>query len=348
MKLLPPDLFTTPERAREFFKQESFSGIKAELEALTEPPKESKAPFYILSCDGGALKGAIAAELLMLAEKYIGHNINTHFKMFAGSSTGSIIATALACGISTKELVNLYTRVGPVIFKKEKYTSIDAIKKLTRILRDSVYSNDTLAKHLNFVLKDITFANVKDYLVIPYANLSSFEASCFTNTDQSANNVRVADAVLCSCAAPILFRPVELDGKLMCDGGMFANNPALIAVMRAHKDLNIPFERIKVLSLGCGHCATPYKIKPDMTWGILGDWEGMKLVDSLFYIQHNHTNNLVKELIGKENFFDLECETKKVYNLDNPNEIIDMELEADAYYAHIHYDLMEFLGIKRK
>lgn len=300
-------------------------------------------PFYILSCDGGALKGAISAELLFLMEKYLGSGISSHFNMFAGTSTGSIIATALACGISAKQLVNLYTRIGPQIFKKNKFVSIDAIQKLTRVLRDSAYDNAVLDKHLSVILKDIKFKDIKSYLVIPYANLSTYEATYFTNTNNDSLNIKLADAVSSSCAAPILLRPVELNEQLLCDGGIFANNPTLIAVLRANKDLGIPFEDIRVVSLGTGHCNKTYQLKPNMTWGLLGDWEGMKFLDFFFYIHRQYTNNVVKELIGKENLFDFECETKRVYNLDNANEIVDMELDADAYYSRVHYELMKFL-----
>jgi uncharacterized protein len=68
----------------------------------------SKPSLIILSCDGGGVRGLITAMLL--------HDLDPAFlqkvSLFAGTSTGSIIALGLAAGISTQQLVTLYSSMG--------------------------------------------------------------------------------------------------------------------------------------------------------------------------------------------------------------------------------------------
>lgn len=61
-------------------------------------------PFIILSCDGGGVRGLITALLL--------HDLNPAFlqkvSLFAGTSTGSIIALGLAAGLPIEKILHLY------------------------------------------------------------------------------------------------------------------------------------------------------------------------------------------------------------------------------------------------
>ena len=64
----------------------------------------SQPRFIILSCDGGGIRGVITALLL--------HDLDPAFlqkvSLFAGTSTGSIIALGLAAGVSIEQIVQLY------------------------------------------------------------------------------------------------------------------------------------------------------------------------------------------------------------------------------------------------
>ena len=69
------------------------------------------------------------------------------------------------------------------------------------------------------------------------------------------------DVALSSASAPVYFPPhsFEFNNKFgsgnnvnMIDGGIFANNPALIGILEAADKLNINFSDIKVVSIGTG------------------------------------------------------------------------------------------------
>ena len=61
-------------------------------------------PFIILSCDGGGLRGLITAKLLQSLDPTFLQSVS----LFAGTSTGSIIAMGLAAGVPIGTIVSLY------------------------------------------------------------------------------------------------------------------------------------------------------------------------------------------------------------------------------------------------
>jgi predicted acylesterase/phospholipase RssA len=64
----------------------------------------AKPKFIILSCDGGGVRGLITAMLLESLDAKFLQNVS----LFAGTSTGSIIALGLAAGVPIKQIVELY------------------------------------------------------------------------------------------------------------------------------------------------------------------------------------------------------------------------------------------------
>jgi hypothetical protein len=61
--------------------------------------------YRILACDGGGIFGVITAKLLQSLDRSVLDNID----LFAGTSTGSIIALGLASGVSIDTILDLYS-----------------------------------------------------------------------------------------------------------------------------------------------------------------------------------------------------------------------------------------------
>ena len=61
--------------------------------------------YRILSCDGGGIRGVITAKLLQALDPSVIKNID----LFAGTSTGSIIALGLASGVPIDTILELYS-----------------------------------------------------------------------------------------------------------------------------------------------------------------------------------------------------------------------------------------------
>ena len=65
-------------------------------------------PKFLLSLDGGGLRGIIPAMVLAKLEAQTGRPAGETFAFIAGTSTGAIIAAGLAAGVPASEIVRLY------------------------------------------------------------------------------------------------------------------------------------------------------------------------------------------------------------------------------------------------
>src|SRR5512144_1932215 len=74
-------------------------------EKQEEVPTMTEASYKILACDGGGIFGVITAKLLQSLDRSVLDNID----LFAGNSTGSIIALGLASGVSIDTIFDLYS-----------------------------------------------------------------------------------------------------------------------------------------------------------------------------------------------------------------------------------------------
>src|SRR3546814_15842338 len=59
-------------------------------------------------------------------------------------------------------------------------------------------------------------------------------------------------AALATAAAPVYFRPLREGGYTFVDGGIWANNPTMLAVIEALTAFDVGRDPIDVLSIGCG------------------------------------------------------------------------------------------------
>ena len=61
-----------------------------------------------------------------------------------------------------------------------------------------------------------------------------------------------------TAAAPTFFRPLQDGGYTFVDGGVWANNPIMVALVDALSCFDVHPERVRILSLGCGD--DPYAV----------------------------------------------------------------------------------------
>ena len=75
----------------------------------------ARSNYLILSCDGGGIRGLVPALLLQQLDQEL--NFLSRVDLFAGTSTGGVIATGLASEVSISSIVNIYMTKGAEIFK---------------------------------------------------------------------------------------------------------------------------------------------------------------------------------------------------------------------------------------
>ena len=316
--------------------------------------------FYILSIDGGGLRGVFAAHILARMEKEFGLSWKGTFKLFAGTSTGSILAAGLACGLKANELLDFYKNHGHAIFKPRKRAWLDPWKLVT-----SRYSNDALKRLLEEKLGDVRLGQVTSPLIIPSVDISNGKVHVFKSRYSDAfcrdPEVRVSDAVLASCSAPTFFNPHVVDTYQLADGGLWANNPSLVAAIDANYRRKIPYENIRVLSIGTGlsrqfyprsHASLFSRVwQAIQGWGLATRWKRGKLVDLILALQSEATHNALCLMLGQNpleptSVCRLNFESDTYLPMDSTAKLHDWVASADRCITHHADKVKNFLDLR--
>ncbi|WP_159784368.1 patatin-like phospholipase family protein [Sodalinema gerasimenkoae] len=203
-----------------------------------ETRKNLTRPRRILSIDGGGIRGVIAAEILLKIEDILCNRdtpwncLADYFDLIGGTSTGSILASALAMGMRVQDILDLYVNHGhdifsPNVFWKRwlfsRYKSQPLERRLKDLFGDKTLDSNELKTFLAIVSKNATTA--RNYFFINHPD------NRFYDDNQS---LPLWQLIRASTAAPSFFPPqsmtVKTHGKKhdyeFIDGGMsMFNNP---------------------------------------------------------------------------------------------------------------------------
>ncbi len=118
------------------------------------------------------------------------------------------------------------------------------------------YDRAALERLLTETLDDRLFGDSHVRLCIPAFEGRHSEVFVFKTPHhsdyQTDRHERMVDVGLSTAAAPTYFRPLEHGGYVLVDGGVWANNATMLAVIEALTFFDIERDQIDVLSLGCG------------------------------------------------------------------------------------------------
>ena len=216
----------------------------------------SSGEYRILSLDGGGSKGIYTIGVLSEIEALARRPLHEEFDLIYGTSTGSIIASQIALGLTLSEIRENYLRWIPKVMRHK-----------TRRGRSTA-----LAEAAKEIYKDKSFSDLKCMIGIVTTNYDRERPMIFKNSDAQAHaqvstfkpgfGSDLSDAILASCAAFPFFglRRVQTTNQgspLLIDGGYVANNPSLFAIADAVKIFSGPRASIKLLSVGVGQYNEP-------------------------------------------------------------------------------------------
>jgi predicted acylesterase/phospholipase RssA len=257
-------------------------------------------PFRILCLDGGGLRGVYTAAILAYWEKAESRRIVDHFDLIAGTSTGGLLAIGLGLGLTPAQMLDFYQKEGGNIFPTEnamdrlwyafrhwftsKFDQGVLRGKLEQIYGSAPQGRQSLEHSLCRLV--ITSYNTKaDQLVVFRTPHGPFKGT-------HANQDPVL-AALATSAAPTYFDPLATTGAVApidaVDGGVWANNPASVALAEAIGPLGISVGRIDMLSIGTTFSPAivgqPFLLNGDMVGKVVGLGGGWKasLVGKLFW-----------------------------------------------------------------
>lgn len=217
----------------------------------------------ILSVDGGGIRGAAAATFLAKLEASLGRSLYDTFDLFAGTSTGGIIACALGVlRMDGKTLANLYNYENGNRIMNQSWWDRAAGLKQGEPKYDGVGKREVLARYFGDTM--LTDAK-KPVLVVTYDVEARTSAVLKSTADERISALDATDA---SSAAPLYFPTVQVGDRWLIDGGVVANNPAMCAFAEAKKLW--PADEIRLLSVGTGSRTRPISGKASQGYGFLG------------------------------------------------------------------------------
>lgn len=233
-------------------------------------------PYYhVLSLDGGGICGVLTAKLLERLE--VAHpGFLSQVDLFAGTSTGGILALSLAAGLTPKEIGRLYEESGTKVFADSIWDDVRDLGKLI----GADYSNEPLKRAILELIGEISLGDLQKRVLVSSFDLDNepqepdalrtWKPKFFHNFpgEDSDAAQKVVDVALRTSAAPTFF-PIY-QGYI--DGGVVANNPSMCALAQAlHQETGgQKLEEVTLISMGTG-INPRFLPQQDADWG-LAQW----------------------------------------------------------------------------
>jgi uncharacterized protein len=229
-------------------------------------------PKRILALDGGGIRGIITLEILARIESLLREKshrddfgLADYFDFIAGTSTGAIIGTALALGMTVTDIRSFYLETGREMFEQAsvlrrfryKYEDKKLSQKLHEVFgSDTTLGSDRLRTLVMLVMRNATTDSPWPVTNNPYAKFNQKDLP-YCNL-----NIPLWQLVRASTAAPCFFPPevvqVGQETFIFVDGALTTyNNPGFQAFLMATVEpynLNWPAgeDNILLVSIGTG------------------------------------------------------------------------------------------------
>ncbi|ELR96421.1 patatin-like phospholipase family protein [Gloeocapsa sp. PCC 73106] len=303
--------------------------------------------YRIFACDGGGFRGYLSSLIMVEMERKLGSNLNQAFDLYAGTSTGALIACALAYGLSAQEILNIYASDGEHIFpnfslSKEIYKRLTLILNAfllgklievdsrTRFLASQpIFDGTELEKSTRKVFGEETFGVFKKknkrVIVIAYDCWNSIPV-IFDSEDPIYHNLKIVDILMASSAYPGGFPSRDIsepsfleqwikqsDSRCshppnnllpVVDGGLAANNPALIALSEYLKQ-DHQKSSVILASFGTGKIFLRFDSRQTNNMGLL-DWTfpiGDPLLETVHGGYSRISDRIIKNLLSSEGVY---------------------------------------------
>lgn len=299
------------------------------------------ATMRILAIDGGGIRGYFSACLLKRIQDELAIDFTKTFDLICGTSTGAIIAAALAIRYPLENVLKLYEDNGRHIFSKTRGSWFGLLR--------ARYDIDTLRSELDAAFGDRTLSETDTRLLIPATDIANAHVHVFKSAYSvdfvRDRNVRIAEAVLASCAAPTYFKPAYVEPYLLADGGLWANNPAMVGYIEAITRLGAQPGDVNVLSLGTGTSNQYFRVRDkNRAWGVVTGWGVSGLIDLLLNLQSKNTHNMLGIMLPANNYVRLSFEREQKLSLDDIESLPELKSVADRLFAERFGAIRSLLG----
>ncbi|MDQ3572986.1 MAG: patatin-like phospholipase family protein [Actinomycetota bacterium] len=245
-----------------------------------EAPQPAK--MRILSIDGGGIRGLIPALFLARLEELLSARdgsptLAESFDLMAGTSTGGLIALGLTAprggrpAMSAAQMVEMYAgEEGRRIFERPAVRKLPLLGRAVDLFTPK-YSLGPLADVLEARIGPGLLGEALTEVIVTAYDMSGRGPRFFKRWRPADQAVRMVDAALATAAAPTFFPAHEHGGESLIDGGVFASNPTVAAIVEALKRTDDPVglrgDDLLVVSLGTGSYETGFDQEEVEGWG---------------------------------------------------------------------------------
>jgi uncharacterized protein len=305
--------------------------------------------YRIVTLDGGGIRGLVPIVLMQRLEAAVPGWLG-QADFIAGTSTGGIIALALAKGLTLNQIFDLYYHKGSYIFYRPFWHRVLGLGGLIRARNPNNHLREVLEKELG----EITLGELDKKVLISAFNLNDekrerWKPKFFHNFEgsDSDSDLRAAEVAMYTSAAPAYLPTVDT----YLDGGVAANNPSMAALLQTQDErAQIPdrpaLADIRLLSFGTGDALTKIQGK-NHDWGYLQwGWDVrilQILMDGTVGIPHYQCEQLLGEKryrrinpILPSGNFDLDDTSKSPALVEFAKNVQDLYEEKGRTKPHVY------------
>ncbi|CAI9115770.1 OLC1v1016762C1 [Oldenlandia corymbosa var. corymbosa] len=321
---------------------------------VIQPPTYGKS-ITILSIDGGGIRGLIPGVILGFLEselqKLDGEQVRLadYFDVISGTSTGGLVTAMLTAPdennrplFSAKDIKDFYLEHCPKIFPQEHYNYLPgSAEKIVKAISGPKYDGKYLHELLHEKLGDIKLHETLTNVVIPTFDIKLLQPTVFSSyavKHHPSLDANLRDICIGTSAAPTYlpghyFKTGDSDGNErrfnLIDGGVAANNPALVAINEVTKEVSrgntdffamhpLEYNKFVVLSLGTGTSQGEGKYHAELAakWGIVGwltNGGSTPLIDAFMQASSDmvdfHLSTIFQALQSEDNYLRIQDDT---------------------------------------
>ena len=150
---------------------------------------------------GGAVRGVAHLGIL---QAFFDQGLK--IDVFAGTSSGAIVAVLIASGKSPEEV-------------KEKLKTIDFSSDINlRLPTKSMFDNHKLFEKMQSLFSKKYFEELETKVYVTCTDLGNGEQVVFSEGE-------IIPVLRAASAVPVIFKPIKIDGRHLADGGIISNMP---------------------------------------------------------------------------------------------------------------------------
>jgi hypothetical protein len=295
---------------------------------------------FLLSIDGGGIRGIIPALALQKLEQITQKPARETFSFVAGTSTGALLASAIAAGMPASKIVNIYKNRIQEIFKPGKPWN-DMRQYTLGHKYDAANLHQVLTEEFGAAAQwDLNDSPID--ILLTAKGLADGKPWYFVKDNPrnggATGKLGLLECATASAAAPTYFdpwpMPPPVSGKVVDGGVGVTGNPVYQACVEAfYYNPSYQPGQTTVISFGTGRFVR--KADPKL----ITDWLNWVL-DALLHSPEEQQTELVARHFPETTFYRLEPDLSADIEMDDISRIADLETMGEQFAARIDWPTM--------